>query len=75
MRPGPGCVHYRARSITMKHTDESRIPEATLAIYARLQRGEAREEVTEANVSTLMKLAARDGHTVLQEELREWKAN
>ena len=59
----------------MKHTDESRIPEETLALYARLQRGESREEVTEANVAILMKLAARDGHAVLQEELREWKAN
>ncbi len=41
----------------------------------RLQRGEGRQEVTESNVAILMKLAARDGHTVLQEELREWKAN
>ena len=30
---------------------------------------------TEADVATLMKLAERDGHTVLSEELREWKAN
>ena len=59
----------------MKHTDDSQIPGDTLALYARLQRGEAREEVTEANVAILMKLAARDGHTVMQEELREWKAN
>jgi len=59
----------------MKHTDDSRVPSETLEIYARLQKGEGRQEVTEANVSTLMKLAERDGHTVLQEELREWKAN
>jgi len=59
----------------MKHTDDSQVPVETLAIYARLQKGEGRQEVTEANVSTLMKLAERDGHTVLQEELREWKAN
>lgn len=59
----------------MKHTDDSQIPGDILALYARLQRGESREEVTEANVAILMKLAARDGHTILQEELREWKAN
>jgi len=59
----------------MKHTDDSQVPSETLDIYARLQKGEGRQEVTEANVSTLMKLAERDGHTVLQEELREWKAN
>jgi hypothetical protein len=59
----------------MKHTDDSRIPADTLDLYARLQRGEGREGVTEANVGMLMKLAARDGHTVLEEELREWKAN
>jgi len=59
----------------MKHTDDAQVPGETLEIYARLQKGEGRQEVTEANVSTLMKLAQRDGHTVLQEELREWKAN
>jgi hypothetical protein len=59
----------------MKHTDDSQVPGETLDIYARLQRGEGRQEVTEANVAILMKLAERDGHTVLQEELREWKAN
>ena len=59
----------------MKHTEDSQIPRDTLVLYARLQRGEGREEVTEANVAMLMKLAARDGHTVLEEELREWKAN
>jgi hypothetical protein len=59
----------------MKHTDDANVPAETLDIYARLQKGEGREDVTEANVSTLMKLAERDGHTVLREELREWKAN
>jgi hypothetical protein len=59
----------------MKHTDDAQVPSETLAIYARLQRGEGREAVTESNVATLMKLAERDGHTILQEELREWKAN
>lgn len=59
----------------MKHTEDSQVPADTLALYARLQRGEGREEVTEANVGMLMKLAARDRHTILEEELREWKAN
>lgn len=59
----------------MKHTDDAKVPPETLDIYARLQKGEGRQEVTEANVATLMKLAERDGHTILQEELREWKAN
>ena len=59
----------------MKHTEDAKVPGETLDIYARLQKGEGREEVTEANVAILMKLAERDGHTVLQEELREWKAN
>lgn len=59
----------------MKHMQDAQVPGETLDLYARLQRGEGREDVTEANVSTLMKLAERDGHTVLSEELREWKAN
>ncbi len=59
----------------MKHLDDSQVPGETLDIYARLRRGEGREDVTEANVATLMKLAQRDGHSVLQEELREWRAN
>jgi hypothetical protein len=54
---------------------DSQVPGETLDLYARLQRGEGREEVTESNVAILMKLAERDGHTVLSEELREWKAN
>ncbi|MEO6268896.1 MAG: hypothetical protein ABIP08_01180 [Lautropia sp.] len=59
----------------MKHTEDAQVPGNTLDLYNRLQRGEGRQEVTESNVAILMKLAARDGHTVLQEELREWKAN
>lgn len=59
----------------MKHTEDAQVPAETLDLYARLQKGEGREEVTEANVAILMKLAERDGHTVLHEELREWKAN
>ena len=59
----------------MKHMQDSQVPGETLDLYARLQRGEGREEVTERNVAILMKLAERDGHTVLSEELREWKAN
>lgn len=60
----------------MKHVDESRIPAGTLEICQRLSRhGEAREQVTERNVADLVKLADRDGHTVLAQELREWKAN
>jgi len=59
----------------MKHMQDAQVSTDTLDLYARLQRGEGREEVTEANVATLMKLAERDGHTVLSEELREWKAN
>ncbi len=59
----------------MKHVDESRITPDILDIYERLKAGEGRESVNERNAGLLMWLAARDGHTVLQEELREWKAN
>ena len=59
----------------MKHVDESRITPEILDIYDRLKAGEGRERVNEGNAGLLMWLAARDGHTVLQEELREWKAN
>jgi hypothetical protein len=59
----------------MKHTEDSQVPAETLDLYSRLQKGEGREDVNESNVATLMKLAERDGHTILSEELREWKAN
>ncbi len=59
----------------MKHPEDSQVAPETLALYERLKRGEGRQEVNEGNVAILMKLAGRDGHTVLEEELREWKAN
>jgi hypothetical protein len=59
----------------MKHPEDSQVAPETLALYERLKRGEGRQEVHEGNVAILMKLAGRDGHTVLEEELREWKAN
>lgn len=60
----------------MKQVHESRIPAETLEIYQQLaRRGEARERVTERNVTDLMKLAERDGRTILAQELREWRAN
>ena len=57
----------------MKHLDESRLTPEILALYERLKRGEGREDVNEHNAGVLRALAARDGHTVLEEELREWK--
>ena len=57
----------------MKHLDESRLTPEILALYERLKRGEGREDVNEHNANVLRALAARDGHTVLEEELREWK--
>ncbi len=60
----------------MKQVHESRIPAETLEIYQQLsRRGEARERVTESNVADLIKLADRDRHTILAQELREWSAN
>lgn len=59
----------------MKHVDESRITPEIVELYERLKRDEGRDEVNEHNAGLLMWLAARDGHTVLEEELREWKAN
>lgn len=60
----------------MKQVNESRLPAETLEIYQQLsRRGEAREQVTEGNVADLIKLADRDGHTILAQELREWAAN
>lgn len=58
----------------MKHLDESRLTPEILAIYEKLKHGKGRDEVTEQNANLLLALAHRDGHTLLQEELREWKA-
>ncbi len=58
----------------MKHLDESRLTPEILELYEQLKQGKGREQVTEHNANLLLALAARDGHTVLEEELREWKA-
>ena len=72
-RDAPAQTHHRESRL--KHVDESRITPEIVALYERLKHGEGRDEVDEHNAGLLMWLAARDGHTVLQEELREWKAN
>ncbi len=58
----------------MKNIEEKDIGPEVRAVYERLKQGIGREEVTEQNVHQLMKLAERDGHPVLYEELREWGA-
>jgi hypothetical protein len=43
-------------------------------VYALLRKGLGREQVTDANVDGLVRRAEQDGHGILAEELREWKA-
>ena len=43
-------------------------------IYRKLKRGLGHELVTDANVDALIALAEQDGHLLLQQELREWRA-
>lgn len=45
------------------------------AVYEELVRGVGHELVNDNNVSALISRAQRDGHPVLAEELREWKAS
>jgi hypothetical protein len=44
-------------------------------IYRKLVKGVGRELVNEHNVFALIRRAEMDGHPVLVEELREWRAN
>lgn len=59
----------------MKSIDERRVPGDIMTVYNELTRGAGREAVSESNVGTLIRLAERDGHAVLRQELREWKAD
>jgi len=45
-----------------------------LEIYRQLKRGVGHEHVTDDNVFELIALAQRDGHTLLEQQLREWQA-
>lgn len=42
-------------------------------IFRELVRGRGRERVDERNVAALVELAARQGHQLLERELREWQ--
>lgn len=43
-------------------------------VYALLERGEGREFVNDANVDRLIERAQAAGKSILETELREWKA-
>jgi hypothetical protein len=43
-------------------------------IYTQLRKGLGHERVTDANVDALVRRAEQDGHGILAQELREWKA-
>ena len=43
-------------------------------IYTELRRGSGRERVTDSNAEELAQRAEKEGHPVLAQELREWKA-
>lgn len=43
-------------------------------VYGQLRKGLGHELVTDANALELAAMAARDGHTILEQELREWQA-
>ncbi|WP_140634197.1 hypothetical protein [Methylibium rhizosphaerae] len=43
-------------------------------IYRLLKRGLGHDLVNDVNVFELIQIAARDGHKVLEQELREWQA-
>jgi len=44
-------------------------------IYTQLRKGLGHERVTDANVDALVRRAEQDGHGILAQELREWKAS
>lgn len=43
-------------------------------IYAELRKGLGHEHVNDDNVFQLIDMAARDGHGILEQELREWQS-
>ena len=43
-------------------------------VYGELRKGVGHELVTDANALELADMAARDGHSILAQELREWQA-
>ncbi len=60
---------------TTPTTAESARAQAIEDVYQQLLKGIGHEHVTEHNVFALIKRAEQDGHPVLVEELREWRAN
>jgi hypothetical protein len=44
-------------------------------VYNLLCKGLGHERVTDENVDALVRRAEQDGHSVLAQELREWKAS
>ena len=44
-------------------------------VYRELRQGVGHEHVTNDNVDALVRRAEQDGHTILAQELREWKAS
>lgn len=45
-----------------------------IEVYRRLRQGGGRELVDDDNVFQLIEIAAREGHRVLEQELREWQS-
>ncbi|AKJ29619.1 hypothetical protein [Caldimonas brevitalea] len=57
----------------MNHDDAS-ADNQLQEIYRQLKRGLGHEHVTDDNVFGLIELAQRDGHQLLEQELREWQS-
>lgn len=59
----------------MQETTASTHSATIQALYAKLKKGLAHEQVNDANVQELIDLARRDGHATLEKELREWQSD
>lgn len=54
-------------------TPQNVAPDDLPRIYELLKRGLGHELVTDDNVKALIELARRDGHALIETELREWR--
>ena len=58
----------------MQQADGSASDDDISAIYRQLRKGLGHERVNDDNVFALIDMAARNGHKLLETELREWQA-
>jgi hypothetical protein len=59
---------------TMNDATKPGATEDVQEIYRLLKRGLGHDLVNDVNVFELIQIAARDGHKLLEQELREWQA-